>query len=400
MIYGSSVLLLAVAEAVTARYVPGSWFGAYQLVRLGSPIVAAVVLIGVDQSTPRVFAPLDAVLPRFRYFAAGAGLASVILGAAIGFSISTFLSGAATVAIGLALVPPGIVASALASSQLRARGKYTVGAVAQQGHRAILGVGLLVVGILGLWGGASILVGAAVVAAATGAVIAVRLAADLDRLPRQVTPLELRQLAVLGLPIAVSAMSLGAMDWFDQIALAMRFEGLEASGEYAATKLYVVYPFIAAASVLGFALLPEFARRGRTATAAVVGRLGPLLLVIAGGLAVLWTAILRGFDVILPFEADGISILLLALAGSARFALVIPGAAIGAYGGATILRWFALASILIVCLEVAFIVGGPIDEPLLAGSTAVLIATLCRLVLAAAFARHALSAPHADGSMA
>lgn len=383
-IYAASVGLLAVAEMLLAHIVSVADFGLYQLVRQLVPLVAAFAAFGVDQSLPRVVPRLSGQPRGIQSLATGGALSGLVVGLLSALILRHFVDLRWIDVFVIVLAPPLLVASNVAAGLFRGLRSYARAAALQQGYRILLAIGLVgVVAAAGADSG-SILPALLVVGAGVPAFLAARAlrrVEDSAEAGQDGNRLSIRVLAPAGLAITVSTLTLGGMDWIDQAVLAA-ISGVDASGIYVAAKLYISFPFIAAASVLGFVALPEAARRPASVQgkAAVKAQLLLALLAMAVGGTTLWA--LTAIEGLLPVAVSNRSMALLAVAGAFRLSLVLPSARLGAFASHFKLAIFAAMCVVLLGLEGILVLLFAGDDPVEGAALAVAVTAALRFSVA------------------
>lgn len=386
-LYGTSVALLGLSDAIAAHVFHASDFGEYQFVRQLGPVLVVLVLLGIDQVLVRDYPGprshefrWDLLLPRLVCIAGVIGLMAAIA-CVVGFHIS-YLAGAT-----LAVAIPAQTSSEWTAAYMRARGKYASGAAVQQGYRLVLG-GLVLLSVpLAAAFGDLLPFTYAISTVTLGVVAVIVLRRELRGVvaPR-IDRATFRTLRQIGIRLAIITVCLGGLDWVDQAALAAKFDSMAEIGRYTALKVYLVLPFVSLVSILGFAALPEVSKRADVLELRAVLE----LLAIGIGAAVMLGSLLiiffmAGGRAILPYQPTTAVLHILVGAGMARFIYLVPSVVLGVTATKQTLTWFAVSSIAVLIVEGTVVLFLPARDPVLAASVAYLVACWLRLTTAVGF---------------
>ncbi|MCA1824000.1 MAG: hypothetical protein ABR520_10275 [Mycobacteriales bacterium] len=392
--YASALLVLATADIVLPHRTSPETFGRYQFVRQLAPLVVVFGLLGVDQVIARSYygerADRVAWLPLLpRLARATAVVAAVFCGLSMWRLHLPLAYGAATAFSALALV-----VSELTAGYLRAAGSYALAAFVQQGYRILLGVFLMLLAAFRLASPGRVVV-ALVSAPAIVAVMAARALWRQSLRAENVEQPHYESMRRIGIPIALAVLGLGAMDWVDQAALALRTGGLSAGGIYTSAKIPLSFPAIAVASIVGFAALPEVAKR---LAKVAERRIWWISVFLAAGAscaingAVLAVYVSEGHRV-LAYPVSNATALLLVAAGASRLAYVLPSAVLGAAGSGRLLYAYAFVSVGALALEGGWILLAPIASAVDLAASGLLVAAGARLIASLVLASLSLR-PH------
>ncbi len=377
-IYGASVGTLFVAELILSRRAGMSGFGEYQLVRQAIPLILLISLIGVDQSLIRVSIE-NGSTSRFVPHTKAAALLSLAWGAIAGFALHRFFRTDPLTTATVTIAPALVAVSELGAAALRVNRKYAASAVLQQGYR--LCAALILLGSMALTNATSSSDG--VIALAIGSLIACACGClALTKNAHTATSLS-RRVYTMGLGFAVSGLPFAAIDWLDQALLSWKFNNLAAGGQYATSKLCIVYPAITLASVLGFTALPEAVRLSKTLPSHVLKKTNILALLTLIPLTLLFYIVYLMSDRFLfDTQASPTAALLLAATGSIRVAYVVPSALLGSISSSRRLMRTSILSLGSIALLTASILTLPIENSVTLGAVSLLFATLFRYLVA------------------
>lgn len=376
IVYGVSVGALGLAELVYAHATSSDAFGQYAYYRQALPLVVALGLLGIEQSICREAAG-GVVLWNWRREVPTVLFSSLFV-AGMAATASVYFLGLSTPFAAALILSSGLVSvSEFSSAVFRADGRYSHGAIAQQGYR--IGIALTLFGAIWLALDERALPWLLMLVPLPVALLSykgIRSGSSADRLTRR----HRRTLRFLGIGFAGVTLTGGAVDWLDQALLAWRYGSFSSSGEYAATKLVIVFPFISIASILAFSALPEVARRRAKFEEAHITRMIMVCTAAAAGLAFVVAAVIVLFPAILPTTPALTAVLLFLVTGVGRFLYIIPSAVLGALANQRLLYLFAGVGVLALVLEAAVILAIPTSvDPILAGAVAVFAAVYLRL---------------------
>jgi hypothetical protein len=377
--YGGAVALLGLSDLLLAHLIPAREYGSYQFVRSLAPLLVLASLLGLDQVLPREFAGASAHEKDWyalvgRFVRRGLGLA--VLAA----SGSVALLGLPIIAAGsLAATVPAIACSELAAAYLRSVGQYPKAALLQQAYRVLL---------------ASIVLASVPWASYISSVYPVGLAAAsflagfaalrvlLKTKGRNRLSLrDVRRLTHTGVLFAISTISLGALDWVDQAALALRFSSFSDIGLYVALKVYLNFPFVTLVSIAGFSALPEVAKSPERMSLTLFNKLQRRMIVLASTAALSLYVLFQKAPELLPVKTEATILVLFLGSGMLRFLYLLPSSVLGALAPRSTLRRYTCFVVLSVILEAMIIILLPIDslEPIAMGGFGLLAGTATRL---------------------
>ncbi|MEV8508790.1 hypothetical protein AB0368_28720 [Actinoplanes sp. NPDC051475] len=372
--------LLLIAEVALSRTVDPVTFGEYQFVRQMLPMLVAATIFGVDQALTRMIAEGgsdDLLLP----VVWRSGRLWLILAAPVVACSAYYFGIGLWGCIALAVAPMALIASELVAAALRASGRYSRAALAQQGYRLFAAVTVLaaaaismpsITGVTALWLGSAIF-------GAWSIIHALRTSSRSLRPNRT----KMRRLRIMGAGFGISMLPTSAIDWVDQAAVAYSFGTLAESGHYAAVKLVTVYPFVTLASILGFVALPEVVKRAsslnrrvwRTAT-----------ICTAAASAAFWCLCSIPLTFMVPVllgrAVDHSAIWILCAVGAVRIFYLLPSSVLGAVGTSRQLATSGFVGILAVGAEAAVILFVEAADPVVVGGAGLLTATIVRTSVA------------------
>jgi O-antigen/teichoic acid export membrane protein len=379
IVYGASVGLLMVAELVLARLVTLEAIGQYQFARQLVPVAALIGAVGIDQAMPRHGAGNN-LRPRTRLREIG-GSAVVVACIATFTAVFIFRTSAPWgLAIGLAIVLVSV--TSVWSAEERASLRYFRAALYLHGYRLVLALGLLGVSLLLALGFGHLRLPGVLIIATVIPVLAAgwqrRSTISRYELVSHVAPSR-RSLRRVGIPLTISAATMGALDWVDQATLSLLSGGFEDVGEYVILKMYVTYPYLSLMWVAGYVALPEIAARREQISLNHYWR----TIAISGGACVAVTAtvylVITALPNLVPVPVRSDVVIWLMVAGAARMLAIGPSSFLGAIGTPRVLRRFATASGAVLALEVGIIILVP-AEPIVSAAFGLAIAAVSRLL--------------------
>lgn len=382
LVYGGSVGGLFLAELLLARSTPSEVFGAYQLVRQTLPFAVVLLVFGLDQAITRASAAhnygrIAQSASRSRILAS---LAAALLFAS-GLHYFLGLPWPWAALAGGAL--PGIVASELGSGLLRGEGKYRQATTLQQGYRLLLALSIILVLSLGHEPRvAELLLMLLASSCLFGFIGVLRVWYPLRSEANGV------RVVKTGAAFALSMLSIAALDSLDLVVLTRQSASLSTTGEYAAAKLILTYPFISVASIGGIFLMPELIRHNRS----LKHLYSVKATILFGGAAALFIVLTtRPIQVFLTqlvdVELSSVAIALLLLTGLARLVYVLPSATLGAHGSTRLIAQASLVGMLAPLILLLLMMPSLPLDGIEQVSLALAAATAYRLAVAVFFSR-------------